>query len=544
MLLVIAAFLLLVTNKAHAQGCTNFNPPIVTEESTDPGNITDVVNTGNDSRDTPTDHNTLPVLEVTVWDGASPGLNWRMSQNTSYEGFISLSSRVSDPDVVLVPSYSEEQQQDTWFAVIAYIDNSNGYCYCIIYEWDMTNSTFATYAGSPATYLLSALGNITTINIDADYYGHFAIIWDDPSKYRLCITTGQGNVSTPPTLCNSGAFTEVANTAFQYYKEPDIALFNDGEGNITVHYVYLDNSGNSVYVGSDDFADLCSGLTYNNNDYSIGPLSGHEFLHPRIACPSWNGMINTDWSVAVEMQKPFPISGTAYEIISFTNYLSSVYINFYTGGTTTAGLCAIDDMPNYLPVVCYDYYSTGIMIGWTSEENNSGSYTPISIVAIVCDVTGTPASGCFDNSGGYGLMIVPTDNSSNTKTALSISGRHYVNTGDLQYSFYNENTSDIKYKDVAFCNVNYALRTENNKADVEVFPNPFSEDLKINLTNPETIALINITDVSGKLLLSASGNEAILNVKLNAIAGKLASGIYLIKMQSDDKIINQKIIKM
>jgi|GEM_PF-1564432 len=68
-----------------------------------------------------------------------------------------------------------------------------------------------------------------------------------------------------------------------------------------------------------------------------------------------------------------------------------------------------------------------------------------------------------------------------------------------------------------------------------IYPNPTSDIL--NIQTDQKISKIEIYDTSGKLLKSNSGNEK--NIKVS----ELAKGLYLIKIYSDNHIINYKFIK-
>jgi len=78
------------------------------------------------------------------------------------------------------------------------------------------------------------------------------------------------------------------------------------------------------------------------------------------------------------------------------------------------------------------------------------------------------------------------------------------------YSFYDDNSSDIFYKDVPYCYSNggtYSLKQSRNEESkqVDVFPNPFSSELKVSFTFD--YAQVTIFDVYWKKYASHCGQR-------------------------------------
>ena len=76
---------------------------------------------------------------------------------------------------------------------------------------------------------------------------------------------------------------------------------------------------------------------------------------------------------------------------------------------------------------------------------------------------------------------------------------------------------------------------ENIKFDFKIFPNPTSDIL--NIEPKQTISKIEIFDLSGKLVKSESGKDKKISVS------NLTKGMYLIKIYTENGVINSKFIK-
>ena len=81
--------------------------------------------------------------------------------------------------------------------------------------------------------------------------------------------------------------------------------------------------------------------------------------------------------------------------------------------------------------------------------------------------------------------------------------------------------------------------SEANRLDFEMYPNPASDNLTIQLPSGSSKATVQFYDYIGKLALSQSITND--NNKINV--NDLSTGIYILKVLADDKIGTQKFIK-
>jgi hypothetical protein len=119
------------------------------------------------------------------------------------------------------------------------------------------------------------------------------------------------------------------------------------------------------------------------------------------------------------------------------------------------------------------------------------------------------------------IASLMTDEFGKTSFTPTESG-NYIISGGINLSLMNvESTTGID-------------RRENN-LQCRVFPNPFSGEIRID--SPKPITGLEISDVSGRLIMKQSGNESILNLPF------LDPGVYLIRINADNGFYQQKIIK-
>ena len=88
------------------------------------------------------------------------------------------------------------------------------------------------------------------------------------------------------------------------------------------------------------------------------------------------------------------------------------------------------------------------------------------------------------------------------------------------------------------------LRLSNDDFDISkisVYPNPASDILNISLgKNIDNIRSITLYDLNGKLITQVNEDDNEHNAKLNV--SSLNSGIYVLKVETDNNQYNQKVI--
>ena len=80
---------------------------------------------------------------------------------------------------------------------------------------------------------------------------------------------------------------------------------------------------------------------------------------------------------------------------------------------------------------------------------------------------------------------------------------------------------------------------EAKRLDFDMYPNPASDNLTIQLASSSEIATVNFYDYTGRLALSKDISTNDNKIDVN----NLASGVYILKVVTEDKIGTQKFIK-
>ena len=96
---------------------------------------------------------------------------------------------------------------------------------------------------------------------------------------------------------------------------------------------------------------------------------------------------------------------------------------------------------------------------------------------------------------------------------------------------------------IAYTSIVAGLETEKNIENVEIFPNPAHSILNIELTlNKPTNTIINILDLSGKIIYSETKYNPVGKINNSINVSSLSKGIYFLRIVSDNSVINKKVI--
>ena len=169
--------------------------------------------------------------------------------------------------------------------------------------------------------------------------------------------------------------------------------------------------------------------------------------------------------------------------------------------------------------------SNGLVVAMGAEFSNgsapnSGRTRVFQYVGNTWEQAGVDMNGeAFNDASGRSVSI----SSDGSKVAIGA----YYNDG---------NGTDAGH--VRVYDLSSVLNTENfEQNSFSVYPNPAKDFLVIeNLTN-ETISSVEIYNLTGKLVKNEILNFSTINIE------DLAKGIYLLRIKTENKIINQKFIK-
>lgn len=165
------------------------------------------------------------------------------------------------------------------------------------------------------------------------------------------------------------------------------------------------------------------------------------------------------------------------------------------------------------PIVSF-YYS------WTDATSATASGLPAGVTATVdttaktITISGTPTA-----TGIFNFTVITTGSTTNASTG----GRITV----------NPNTAKIGLDEVISADL------EENKGELKVYPVPFQNEFFINLGTTENVKQILVYNIHGQQVYAVNQmNTPIVKVPLNT-----APGMYIVKIITDNGVINKTIIK-
>jgi hypothetical protein len=427
---VLLLIVLFITTCARAQ----FAPTTTVMESSCATGRVYSNNTGNDILSFMGNEYTVTVTDDRIGTtyGTNAGISMSINGGTPYHSSFTVQQNVEDPDVAFVEVKGNVYAVATYFVCGKY--------YFV--------ETFTISGGSLISCGLASFGWSTnsgffgtTVNIDADSQGNFAITYDDTSGNLRAVT---GAVSSSGTIAlNNPSAPEVylvtTSVKSQY---PDVAMI-EYQSTTFVDFTWVDSITGELKVmyGSLDSLSIGSGLLYPFGITSLNPFLGLKYYYPRIACPNKNNVSASDeWTVVVEETNG-----------NDTNRIDG--FNFLAGNLTTAiyndgGVNSPADLtayPNTRPVVCYDSISNNVWVGW-NFNNSLGSFSGPAItnglfpIVLKCDPLAQ------NNPISPYLPVPRTLNTGDIDNYLSIAGRNSTNN---LYSFYSLRNTDDYFKVVS-----------------------------------------------------------------------------------------------
>lgn len=215
--------------------------------------------------------------------------------------------------------------------------------------------------------------------------------------------------------------------------------------------------------------------------------------------------------------------GVLYEFDPTTNvYSQKITFNYANGASPNIAALIVAPSGSVLPIKLINFsakeYNGSSNLSWATsfELNNKGFNIQHSTDAANFSVIG------FVNSKG------------NSNTTTNYNFKHH-NPG-LSKNYYRLQQIDIDGK-ITYSNIEI-VDIKNSKKIVSIYPNPTSE--VINIRSNEKISLIELLDVSGRMIQSFSSSQTKIDVRM------LTNGMYVLKIEFgpgnkvEEKIIVKK----
>ncbi|MBK8845053.1 MAG: hypothetical protein IPO27_00280 [Bacteroidetes bacterium] len=492
-----------------------------------------------------------------VWDGPNASLQLNI-ENCSGAGInlnamIALPLGATDPDVVICNNNAGSADP-----IIIVVYNLNGNAGIKLYKKTLfgicTGLGIVDITGNPiyagAVNQINSSPSSSTINIDCNNWGQFAIVWESNGVIR---TIGGIYNPGPSTLTFATLISDFpVFGSFNSAAQPDVSVFGRNlnfNANTTLNYTYISNTGSVIlhlvrfaaiytvpntinvptltsYTGADPSTPLANGQFYQTEVVEVNNVGGAwTFSLPRIASnqgATGNGADQNEYTAVFEALEIATghsnIIGISCVLdLNFTGTIGDYQIqsNCYTDGSqvphptipsTQTQEIVTQTQYNYMPVVSYNRKNTNIIIGWNIEyappmynfPNTNG--LPVVIYAnptqtcngVLLDLGWVSQPGCGVSALGYqnnylGVPTIP----SNFQNALSISSKG--TNANITYMYFDASNNGIKYKDVGFQAANLKIVDEEAIASITIEPNPINNVCKIILSKEvEDLSLYNI----------------------------------------------------
>ncbi|MEO8088431.1 MAG: T9SS type A sorting domain-containing protein [Bacteroidota bacterium] len=484
--------------------------------------------------------------------GTSSSEKYGWDDNGSYSGVRNLNKNNAQLiDVALVASTVPKL-----YAVIVYYSPGSTSINYEVWLWNDAGHTF-TNPGS-STVLVSSI-TPTAVHIDANFYGEFAVTWDDASN-NIFIETGTTGGGTP-TFSGSVVNVSTSLSTTTYGMFPDVAIHNDthrsygGGAFDNVYVTWMDVNSTYIYEAENPRATIQSGSwintgAFNNPLYQAG--GGHTVYPSRIAAASDYDQGASSWDINKDVTVVFEDSkgSTFYDIMGFSGPSQFLYLstmNIFTDGSMPYLPGSIDNYPNYSPAVSYDQVNGSAIVAWISDYYGDNYFNPSAPCALELDAT----------TAGYPLvatcsyyMTVPYSNlNTSAQLPVALSGKH--GKADPFYCWY-DNTATLNfttYKSVPAGSSNLRKASPLSVTSANVYPNPFADKINVRVSNINAkstdYVLVTIADNFGHILFRQQICFATINEAANNAASKLSAGAYdfqIIDSQGNN-LIHQQIIK-
>jgi N-acetyl-anhydromuramyl-L-alanine amidase AmpD len=212
-------------------------------------------------------------------------------------------------------------------------------------------------------------------------------------------------------------------------------------------------------------------------------------------------------------------------------------------------------------------YYHDINVDWTPPSNigfvNDGNAADIAVVNTTDSLRANWGNSIDSNSAvvAYWYSIGTSPGATNTKTwtsnwaATSVTA-HTLNLTQNTIYYFNvkaENGAGL-FSNVISSNgqkvdtnsINIGIKENSDQISLEVFPNPFSNQINLKLVNKNSSKIkISLIDITGKELkgMELKEESGIIDLVLPVSNLNLAQGAYFLKIEIDDKGYYKKLIK-
>jgi len=146
---------------------------------------------------------------------------------------------------------------------------------------------------------------------------------------------------------------------------------------------------------------------------------------------------------------------------------------------------------------------------------------------------------CEDNQ--LTTLNVANGNNANVSTSLFDATNNpnltCIQVDNVAYSTTNWTNIDATASFSLNCNGSVGINEQDNQNNLTVYPNPVASQLTLQLQSGQTIEIVSIIDVTGKIVKAIVTNNNTIDVS------NLVKGIYFLQIQTNKGMLNSKFIK-
>ncbi|MCB0841641.1 MAG: PKD domain-containing protein [Bacteroidetes bacterium] len=407
--------------------------------------------------------------------------------------------------------------------------------------------------------------------------------------YTVCliITDAAGctdSICVPLTVTATGGNCQAS---YNYFSSGSTVYFSADTSLNGPFAVYLWDFGDNTF-GNGPYPSH----TYNSNGYYLACLTVIDSLNgcTAVFCDSvLVGTANYNISGNVFADSNFVYNGLAYLIVhdSSAGTLTAIdtvpvtqsFYSFYnvTPGTylikaalTPASPVYANYMPTYLGDVLFWNNATSTIVtnsnifnppiflvmgnnpggpgfigGLISQGANKGPGDPLSDVEVmIMDMDGNPIAYTMTNANGeYEFSNLPYGT---YKIVVEIPGKYSESwTITISPDAPHHGSADFEVGDFHITKVDVTgIDTFTFGEILGIYPNPATNNININLEFRQTTEVnIELVSLIGQSIKRLSAGKVLGNQTINMELGDIPQGVYLIKVQADNQIITNRIVK-